>query len=92
MDERPEPGPSGWTFPKVVGAIVGLIGMVGFGVCSLCGMVMSIDGGYGDVWLFVLFGAVLAFLFGWLMVTMFRKAREEREDHEAREARRPRDP
>jgi hypothetical protein len=79
MDEYPQPGPSGWTFGKVIGVIIGLIGMVGVGVCSLCGMVIGFGGGFGDFWFLVLGGAVLAWLFGWLMVTMFRKAREERE-------------
>jgi cytochrome bd-type quinol oxidase subunit 1 len=79
MDELPRQEHSGWTFPKVIGAIVGIIGMVGFGVCSLCGMVIGIDGNYSDVWMFVVVGAVLALLCGWLMVTMFRKAREDRE-------------
>lgn len=79
MDERPRQERSGWDLPKVIGAIVGIIGMVGFGVCSLCGLVISIDGGLGDFGLLVLGGAVMAWLCGWMMVTMFRKAREKRE-------------
>jgi cytochrome bd-type quinol oxidase subunit 1 len=85
MDEIPQPAPSGWTFSKVVGAIVGLIGMVGFGVCSLCGLFIGANGGYGDVWVFVIPGALLTWFFGWLTVTMFRKARESREDGEQRD-------
>jgi len=79
MDELPRQEHSGWTFPKVIGAIVGIIGMVGFGVCSLCGMVIGANDNLGGLWVLVLAGAGMSFLCGWLMVTMFRKAREERE-------------
>jgi len=91
MDENPQPGESGWTFGKVVGAVLGLIGMVGFGVCSLCGLVIGLTDNLGGLWMLVLGGAVLSSLFGWLMVTMFSKAREEREMRE-REARNRKDP
>lgn len=73
MDESP----SGWSFLKVVGVLLGLIGMVGFGVCTLCGLVISFED--NDIWFFVLGGAVLTALSTWLVTTMFRKAREARE-------------
>ena len=79
MHEQPPPAPSGWSFAKVIGVIVGLIGMVGFGVCSLCGIVITAGDHMRGYWFPILGGAVLSFLFGLLMVTMFRKAREERE-------------
>jgi hypothetical protein len=70
----PESGQgSGWTFLKVVGLIFGLLGVVGFGLCSLCGFV--IGGGDTEIMLLALLGAVLAILSGWLMVTMVRKSR-----------------
>jgi hypothetical protein len=37
--ERPR---GGWTFGRVLGLIVGLIGMAGFGFCSLCGLVLLV--------------------------------------------------
>jgi hypothetical protein len=79
VNENPEPT-SGWTFGKVIGVIVGLIGMVGFGVCTLCGTFIAF-GAYGDgeVWFMVLCGAGLTALSTWLVMTMFRKVREARE-------------
>jgi hypothetical protein len=65
---------------KVLGVIVGLIGMVGFGVCSLCGMVF-VGSSHADatvVFLTVL-GVVLTLLSVWLVVAMFRNARAVRE-------------
>jgi hypothetical protein len=59
--------------------------MVGFGVCSLCGLFIGAGGHFGDVLIFVIPGAVLTFLCGWLTVTMFRKAREAREAGKARD-------
>ena len=42
MDDDPwSQGPSGWSFVKVLGVILGLIGMVGFGICTLCGLGFS---------------------------------------------------
>jgi cytochrome c biogenesis protein CcdA len=79
MDESP----SGWSFLKVVGVVLGLIGMVGFGVCTLCGVVLSFE--YNDIWFLVLGGAVLTALSTWLVMSMFRKAREAREAREARQ-------
>jgi hypothetical protein len=72
----PESGQgSGWTFLKVVGVIFGLFGVAGFGLCSLCGFV--IGGGDGDIVLLALLGAGLAFLCGWLVVAIFRRARKD---------------
>jgi hypothetical protein len=75
-----EQGGSGWTVGKVLAVVFGLISMVGFGFCSLCGVVLSI-GSYADagVWLLTAAGAVLAALSGWLVVATFRKVREQRE-------------
>jgi hypothetical protein len=77
--------PSDWTFLKVVGVILGLIGMVGFGVCTLCGVVLSFE--YNDIWFLVLGGAAMTALSTWLVTSMFRKVREAREAREARGAR-----
>ena len=76
MVENPEPTTSGWTFGKVIGLILGIIGMVGFGVCTLCGLTFfSREGG---VWVLILMGAAMTALSTWLVVTMVRKAKEAR--------------
>jgi len=78
MDENPGPTTSGWTFGKVIGLIIGVIGMVGFGVCTLCGLAFfSREGG---VWVLILAGAGMTALNVWLIRTMVRKAREAREE------------
>ena len=85
MVEYPGPqGPSGWSFAKVIGVILGLIGMVGFGLCTLCGLVFA--GSDSEIWVWVIAGAVMTFLSVWLMVTMVRKAREEREAHQNKDS------
>jgi hypothetical protein len=87
MDENPQTPPSsGWSFGKVLGVVLGLIGMAGFGVCTLCGVVISFDNSMGGVWPFVLAGAVMTFLSTWLVMTMYRKAREAREASQARDS------
>ena len=82
MDEQPRPDSgSGWTAGKVIAVVLGFLGMAGFGVCSLCGIVISIDSQYADgfVWFLTILGIGLTALCTWLVVTMFRKAREERD-------------
>ena len=75
-----EPGrnESGWSFLKVLGVVVGLMGMAGFGLCSLFGLMFAV-GGSSEVIGLVLLGIGLTALSAWLVATMFRKAREERE-------------
>jgi uncharacterized membrane protein len=70
-------GGSGWTFLKVLGVIFGLLGMVGFGICSLCGFAFA---GHDMAILgLALLGAVLTALCVWLVVAMFRMARRDRD-------------
>jgi hypothetical protein len=82
MDERPRPaGGSGWTLGKVVGVVMGLLGMVGAGVCSLCGFAY-IESSHSDTsifWVLTLLGVLLTALNGWRVITIFRKVREERD-------------
>ena len=85
MDELPRPQPSGWTFGKVIGLLLGLIGMVGFGVCTLCGSVFMLDSGDGAIVGLTLAGAVMTVLSTWLVRSMIRKAREAREQAEVRD-------
>ncbi len=76
-DNSQQPATSGWSFLKVLGVVVGLISMAGFGVCTLCGMFFVADG--ADVIGLVLAGAVMTALSIWLVVFIFRKVREARE-------------
>jgi hypothetical protein len=85
MDELPPPRSSGWTFGKVIGLLIGLIGMVGFGVCTLCGSVFMLDSGDAAIVGLTLAGAVMTVLSTWLVRSMIRKAREAREQAEVRD-------
>jgi Na+-driven multidrug efflux pump len=85
MPEDPhQPSESGWSFGKIVLVVLGLIGMVGFGVCTLCGTVIAVDMGDGGIWVMVLGGAVMTALSTWLVMTLFRKAREARQNNQPR--------
>ena len=53
--------------------------MAGFGVCTLCGLVISFDSKMGGIWPFVLAGGVMTFFSGWLVRVIFRKVREARD-------------
>jgi hypothetical protein len=66
----------GWTFLKVVGFIIGLLGVAGFGLCSLCGFMLA--GRDREILMLALLGAVLAALCGWLVVAMVKSARRDR--------------
>ena len=80
MHEDPQrPPESGWSVGKVLAVVLGLIGMVGFGVCTLCGTVAAFDMHDSEIWILVLGGAAMTALSTWLVVAMFRKAREARE-------------
>jgi len=80
MHEEPrQPTESGWSVGKVIGVVLGLIGMVGFGVCTLCGTMIASDMHDSEIWILVLGGALMTGLSTWLVTTMFRKAREARE-------------
>ena len=80
MHEDPRQSPeSGWSVGKVIGVVLGLIGMVGFGVCTLCGVVINFDTHDSGIWILVLGGAAMTALCTWFVMSMFRKAREARE-------------
>lgn len=77
-----EPGESegGWTFGRIIGLIVGLVGMGGFGFCSLCGLVIGVGTRdmLGTVLMFAIPGLGIAFLFFLLVRAMIRAARKPR--------------
>jgi sugar phosphate permease len=81
---EPNPGPEGgWNAARALGMIVGVLGMVGFGFCSLCGLVMgfSDNGRYWEaVAVFVSIGIVLTFLFFLLVRAVLRRARRKPSD------------
>jgi uncharacterized membrane protein len=86
MDEPPTSHTSsGWTFGKVIGFLLGLVGMVGFGVCTLCGTVFAFDSGDFEIIVLTLAGAVMTVLSAWLLRTVVRKVNEAREQVQERD-------
>jgi len=79
--------PPGWTFSRVLGLIIGLIFLVGFGVCSVWGLFFAFSDGLnwdtiGSALIFVLPGLGLTWL-SWLLIrTMVRQARSRRSDNQ----------
>ena len=76
---EPNPGSGsegGWNAARILGMIVGVIGMVGFGVCSLCGIVIGMGDSrwWGAVAAFTIPGIILTALFFWLIRTVLRRA------------------
>lgn len=68
----------GWTFFKVLGFILGVIGMVGFGLCSLSGIVVMVADGFSgalDYLVFIVPGLLLTWLFFLMVRAIFRSAR-----------------
>ena len=76
MGELEQPPGAGWTAAKVIGLIVGLLGMIGFGVCSLCGLAMGFQSPdvLGTVLIFAVPGLILAVLCFLLVRKMIRSA------------------
>jgi hypothetical protein len=79
VNEPQQTRESGWSAGKVLGLIFGLLVMVGFGVCGLCGLVMSVS--ERNAWTIALPmgipGVVIAFC-GFLLVRrMVRAARRQ---------------
>ena len=78
---EPDPGSDGgWNAARVLGMIVGVIGMVGFGFCSLCGIAAGITGNgtlWGVVFAFAIPGLILAYLFFLLVRTVIRRVRNK---------------
>jgi hypothetical protein len=64
MREPEESTGGGWTVWKVIGFVVGLFGMIGFGLCSLCGLVSLQTAGelHGVILVFAIPGLILAYL------------------------------
>jgi len=68
-------GGTGWTFLKVLGVVFGLLGMVGFGLCSLCGF--ALGGNDREVLVLAILGACIAALCLWMVIAIIRRARRE---------------
>ncbi len=80
MNEPKAGSEGGWNAARVLGMIVAVVGMVGFGVCSLCGIAMGISdrGRYWSTVLgFVIAGLVLTFLFILLARTILRRVKRK---------------
>jgi hypothetical protein len=69
-------GAGGWTFLRILGLLIGVIGMTGFGVCSLCGLVMFRGDLSATVLGFVIPGLILAYLFFLLARAAIRRSRQ----------------
>jgi len=67
----------GWTVLKAIGVAIGLLFMVGFGLCSVFGF--AVGSGSADVYLLALLGAGLSALFGWMVAAIFRSVRRDRD-------------
>jgi uncharacterized membrane protein len=65
--------------------ILGSSAWSGFGLCTLCGTVIAFDMHDSGIWILVLGGAAMTALSTWLVMTMFRKAREARERSDNRD-------
>jgi len=76
MDQK-EPG-DGWTPWRVIGLVLGLIGMVGFGLVGLCGVFLAGLSNDSSFHVLVVMAFVLCSLCLWLVVAMFRRARRRR--------------
>jgi biotin transporter BioY len=77
---EPNPGiEGGWNAARVLGMIVGIIGMAGFGFCSLCGLVFGVSDSklWGIVLMFSIPGLILAVLFFFLVRTVVRRVRRK---------------
>jgi hypothetical protein len=67
----PEQGSSGgWSVGKVLGIVVALLGMAGFGFCGLCGLVLGVANlGDSGTAIFVICGAIgLVIAAGFLLI------------------------
>jgi hypothetical protein len=63
--------PSGWTVGKILGLVIGLLGMVGFGLCSLWGLVFGLSD--SDLMAIVLMCSVPGLLIAYLCFLLVRK-------------------
>ncbi len=68
---------SGWTLLKIVGVVVGLFLMVGFGLCSVFGFLLG--GGDSGILVLSFLGAGIAALAIWMVVSIFKAARRDRD-------------
>ena len=83
-DPGPDSGGGGWSAGKVLGLIVGLLGMAGFGFCGLCGIVLSLNSGGSETGFILtcgIAGVVVASVFFLLVRGMIRSARRKPPDN-----------
>jgi hypothetical protein len=80
MNESDTREEGGWTFFRVLGLIVGLLGMAGFGLCSLYGLPIVFNpyiwtsGGWPLILVIWVPAAALTFVFFLLARAMVRRA------------------
>ncbi|MDR2215467.1 MAG: hypothetical protein LBE59_06470 [Nevskiaceae bacterium] len=63
-----------WTIWKVLGLMIGFIGMAGFGICGLCGVYIGVNGGSSDAQIvgLAVLGLLIAAAFGAMVWAIFR--------------------
>ena len=72
---EPEPDSGGgWTVGRVLGLIVGILGMAGFGVCGVCGLLLGTTSSMGFAALCGVVGLLIAAAFALLVRAMTRRA------------------
>jgi hypothetical protein len=75
MNDRENSGSSGWTALKVLGLIVALLGMIGFGFCSFLGFALvSGVGGDGGLLALAFLGLGLAIACLFMLLAIVRSA------------------
>ncbi len=67
----------GWTPLRVLGLLIALCGLVGFGVCGLCGITIAIGGSGADVLGLGIGGLLIATGFGLGIRAIVRRVRNE---------------
>jgi hypothetical protein len=80
MNDPDRASGEGWNVGKVIGLIVGLLGMAGFGFCGLCGLVLGVGSGGKEMGFIVtcgIAGLIIAGLFFLLVRGMIRSARRK---------------
>lgn len=80
MNEPERSSGGGWNFFKILGLAVGFLGMAGFGVCGLCGLLIGVTNMMGIALVCGLAGLLIAGAFYLLFRAMLRSGLREPPD------------
>ena len=82
QDPQLQPPRGGWTFLKVIGLLAGLFGILGFGLLTVCGVLLKMSG-YGEgVEPYIIGGVLLTIACLWGVVAIIRAARRRPPDRQ----------